>query len=134
MNNSNEFLSAQTFDQVTTMSGINNGSTLNQNGTLNANQAVAVNLTPTTVSGSTSGSAQFTQPERGTAFQKVIIYLNALVGTASYTYANSFAHTPMVIIDSGASPVPAAVVTSLSTSAVTVTGAAQTGFITLEGW
>jgi hypothetical protein len=94
-----------------------------------------INATQTTVSGSTSGSAIFSQPESGTAYKRIVIYLNALSGTASYTFPVAFSHAPNV--NAGQQSgflVVATVVTALSVTAVTVTGAPSTGFIILEGF
>ncbi len=85
----------------------------------------------TTVSGSGSGSIVASQPATGAYSKKVLIYLNALVGTASYTFPTAFSVTPDVfsgLNTGGASP------TALSTTAVTITGTGQTGFIVLEGY
>lgn len=103
-----------------------------QSGGLTTNNSpIYNNAVQTPVSGSTSGDATFTMPEQGTSHKKVIIYLNALLGTASYTFDAPFFFTPAIITTDG---VAAAVVTSLSTSAVTVTGATTTGFLILEGY
>jgi hypothetical protein len=85
--------------------------------------------TQTTVSCSTSGSAIFSQPERGSSYKKIVIYQNACLGTASYTYPTAFTNTPQILSQSLVSQV-----TSVSTTAVTVTGATSTGFANLEGY
>jgi len=85
----------------------------------------------TVVSASTSGDVTFSQPQQGSSWKKVIAYCNAALGTASYTFPTAFTHTPQIVTTDGPA---AAVVTALSTSAVTITGATTTGFIILEGY
>lgn len=103
-------------------------------GTTNIFTAVTVsslfiNATQTTVNAATSGSIVCSEPEQGTSYKKVIIYCNAALGAATYNFPVGFTHAPQVLSQS-----LAAIVTTISTTSVTITGTTSTGFITLEGF
>lgn len=86
---------------------------------------------PTTVSGSTSGSCAFSVAVNQTNWKKIVIHGNALTGTATFTFPTAFSFTPGIF---GSSATSAVVVTSLSTTSVTITGTSLSGFIILEGF
>ncbi len=100
----------------------------NGSGSMTVAQAVNSSATQTTVNCSTSGSVVFSEPFAGSSYKKVVIYENACVGTASYTYPTAYTETPMISSASLASTI------SASTTAVTVTGSTSTGFAFLEGY
>jgi hypothetical protein len=93
------------------------------------------NSTQTTVNGSTSGSAIFSQPESGSAYKRIVIYLSTLVGTAAFVYPAAFTHSPNVSFGTQTSPTPLtnANISAISATGITVTGTG-TGFIILEGF
>lgn len=94
--------------------------------------SAAIGSPQTSVNGSVSGSAVFVMPLQGYAYKKVVISLASLNGTASYTFPTAFvAATPAIIATNG---LASTVVTALSTTAVTVTGSTQSGWIVLEGF
>jgi hypothetical protein len=99
-----------------------------------ANAGVANNAPSFAVFGSTSGSATFTQPDVGPSYKRVLILCSTLLGTASWTFPVPFLNLPNVNVGSQSGALAASVVTSISTTAVTVTGATSTGFLTLDGF
>jgi hypothetical protein len=79
----------------------------------------------------TTNSCVFAQPFAGSAYKEVVIYYVS-GASASYTFPVAFTHTPGIVVSSGG---PAAsVITSLSTTAVTVSGGSTAGFIYLKGF
>lgn len=106
------------------------GGTIHTTGSLNTDSTI------TTVNGSTSGNAKFTQPFQGASYKKVVIFCSALLGTAPYTYPTAFTNTPAVdtLSTTVGSGLALTVVTSVSTSAVTITGTTSTGTVILEGY
>jgi len=85
----------------------------------------------TVVNGSTSGTATYSEPFQDSGYKKVIVYCSSLSGTATYTFPVAFTNTPVVITTSGPA---SSVVTSLSTTAITITGATTTGNVIIEGF
>ena len=83
----------------------------------------------TTVTSSFSGSIVCSQPFKGPAYKKVIIYCDALIGSASYTYPTAFVNSP--VITSGNN----SLVSALSATSVTVTTTTSIStFIIIEGF
>jgi hypothetical protein len=92
--------------------------------------------TQTSVAGSTSGTAVFSEPQQGSSWKRIEIVLTALTGTASYTFPVAFVKTPDSFIGFTAT---GATASSISTTAVTITSAASgasasSGTIILEGY
>jgi hypothetical protein len=88
-----------------------------------------LNMSGAVVNGSVSGTATFKQTDAGTAFKRVVIYCNALNGTASYTYTTAFTNTPDVISQN-----LTGIATTVSNTAITLTGAVSSGHVLLEGY
>lgn len=92
---------------------------------------VPMGSSQSTVAGSTSGSAVFSQPISGPYYKKVVVVLEALNGTAAYLFPTAFSQTPDYFIGTSAI---GATLTALSTTGVTVSGAPSSGVIILEGF
>ena len=95
-----------------------------------------LNTAQTTINGSTSGTIVWSQPEQGTAYKKVIIYLNALTDAGTtITYPTAFTVAPSV---TNGSITGAAAATTLATSTTTVltltASTAVTGYIFIQGY
>ena len=84
----------------------------------------------TVVSGSTSGSATYSQPEQGSSWKRVIVYCNGLNGTAAYTYPTAFNNTPVITF--ATSGITASV--GPSATAVTLSASNVTGYVIIEGY
>lgn len=91
------------------------------------NSTVAIS----TVSNSVSGSTLFSQSLAGSSGKQIRVYMNAATGTATYTFPTAFSYLPGINPLSG---LALGLVTSLSTTSVTITGATTTGWILLEGY
>lgn len=87
--------------------------------------------TQTVVNASTSGTVTFSQPFQTSSYKKVIIYCSTALGTASYIFPSPFVNTPAIITTN---ELPSSLVTTLTTTAVTVTGSSSIGFIIIEGY
>jgi hypothetical protein len=81
----------------------------------------------TQVGGSTSGTATCSMPYQGTTRKKVLIYCNALLGTASYTFPTAFTNAPYVSGDLSG-------IAAATTTGVTLTGTTSTGWVFIEGF
>ena len=123
------------FDFSVNGGGYSNKMTLNSAGNLTTTYMSASRFYPngskTTINGSTSGSADFGEDFGGTGFKIVTIKLNALNGTASWTYSVAFTSTPLLMTSDG---LTSSSIVSKSTTAVTVTGTTTSGMLILIGY
>ena len=99
--------------------------------TFNATAAQTTINSSTSGSTVTSGSAVFSEPLAGSSLRMIMIYCNSLIGGAVYTFPKAFTNTPTVLSSNG---LATSLVTSISTTAVTVTGATSTGVLVLIGY
>jgi hypothetical protein len=87
------------------------------------------NAAQTTITG-TAGTALCSQPEQGTTYKVVIIYLAGYTnsGTQNYTYPTAFVNTPVAIYTTaGATP-------TIGLTTVSIASTTTTGFVILEGY
>ena len=99
------------------------------------NSKIQNNMSTTSLSGTTSGSAIYVMPEQGSAYKKFIVYLDAYENTSTtaqtISFATSFSYTPEVSANGTGTTV------SVSTSELTLPAsmsAAASGFIIVEGF
>jgi len=104
------------------------GGSINTAASATANGGSIDMTTESTVSGSTSGTVICSQPFQGGSYGKVVIYLNNLTGTASFTFPTRFQYTPAALGPQ------AAAATAISSTSVTLTGSGTSGFLFLEGF
>lgn len=96
--------------------------------------------TSATLSGGSSGTCVFVQPEQGSGYKKVIIYCNnlanATAGTATITYPTVFLHQPVLVTTASVGGVTPGLISSRTTTALVITTSITpiTGFIILEGF
>lgn len=126
--NTGGITTSTTFSCGTTLKA---GTTSTMVGVATFSASINSSVSQSVIASSTSGSVTASQPLQGTSWKKVIIYCTAALGTASYTFPTAFINTPAVITTNGPA---ASVVTGLSTTSVTITGATTTGFIFIEGY
>lgn len=90
--------------------------------------SVAITAPETTVSGSTSGTAKFSEALQGSKWKWVTAILTSLTGTVTYTFPTPFINLPKVITANGS------LVTSLSITSITITGSGTTDTVSLTSY
>ena len=114
------------------LNNVNNQTVLNNAGSTYLSwAAVGASGVQTTILGSGSGSAVFSQPIFGISYKKIIIFCDYLTGTATYSFPTQFAIAPAIITTNS---LASSIITSLSATSVTVTGSSSVGFLILEGY
>lgn len=111
-------------------SGTNRPDNIYASGFVVIDGGIANNSSQTTLTG-TAGTAVCSQPEQGSSYKKVVIYLNGYTdtGTQTYTFPVPFTFTPYVYgVAGGVSGA------SASTTNVTFTTTLVSGFVFLEGY
>jgi hypothetical protein len=103
---------------------------LYQVASLNLPTGVTIPITPSIVTGSSSGNATFVQANNQPYSKRVVIYLNSLNGTATYTFPTPFLNTPVALATTGLST---SLITTLTSTSITVTGSTSSGVLILEG-
>ena len=128
-NGSSPIFNINSSGAISLCQGITNAGTISETGTIAVSGPINSTATQTTVNGSSAGSAVFSEPFQGTSYKKVVIELGStLSGTASYSFPAAFGNAPAVVNSDPA-------VTSVSTTAVTVTGTlALPRTVVLEGY
>jgi hypothetical protein len=86
-------------------------------------------FTPGLSDSGSSGSAVFSQLFEKVNYKNVIVYCDSLVGASTYVFPTAFVHIPSIVNTPLSS-----IVTALTNTGVTVTGAGGTGFIELIGF
>lgn len=121
MSNS-QILNGVTFDVAPEMPGVILSNTISNNTSETLEPSIG------------GGFFTWNQVETGTAYKKIVIYCNGLIGAVPFTFATAFTNAPVVMTTSGLS---SSLVSSITTTGATITGTpvtGSTGFLFLEGF
>ena len=106
------------------------------NGSITTKGGILNDVSQTTITGTTAGSAVCSMPEQGSSYKKVIVYLdgyeNDSTTAQTYTFPTAFSNTPAVSTNSASVPGVTVSTTKLSLAPDTTT--AYTGWIIIEGY